>query len=527
MFILLLSVLAPNLSFRSTQHLSLFRRRMASLPPLYVSTRKGSSLSKQKLVEDRASIIYQPEPISSTDTVLYGLLASIQLLPPLALIDLPEPLDAIRRPVSYLYFIVSATILVILGAKRQDIKQGPQQKPISLKSAALAPVVSSVLIFTIYLLLKYTDIEIYFDRVYQFLGDYEASNNHNYPCVNLHPHYSFFIFYKGTTLGILSVDSVFSTAGQSIFPKWLPTNKIFSGTPPDEDGLSLDSSSELQPVMNSDEGLIVGLVFGLSYLLISYFGGGILNPESLFALSFFNNFLASAIAMQAIGTVKVEGFAIACALLSGLFFYDIYWVFFSEVMMTVATKVDAPIKFLFPASLESMPTRSYPFSVLGLGDIVVPGVMAALARKIDLEGLPGDKPFIVPTVSEMAAETTNAGRAAIVWPNFYTTRDYITEIFRKKNEVVIPPIQIPVQEIRKQQGKVSYLDFVTVGYVLGLGGAFTANEITRSGQPALLYLVPTVILSMLFGAYKNNELKSLWGDGFSFKNSDTNEETAN
>ena len=325
-------------------------------------------------------------------------------------------------------------------------------------------------------------------------------------------------------MGILSVDSVFSTAGQSIFPKWLPTNKIFSGTPPsDEDGTSLEMSSESQPVMNSDEGLLVGLVLGVSYLLISYFGGGILNPESLFALSFFNNFLASAIAMQAIGTVKVEGFAIACALLSGLFFYDIYWVFFSEVMMTVATKVDAPIKFLFPASLESMPTRSYPFSVLGLGDIVVPGVMAALARKIDLEGLSDNEPFVVPTINDM---TTNTGRTSIVWPpNFYTTRDYIKEIFRKKNEIVMPPIiQIPIQELRKQQGKVSYLNYVTVGYILGLGGAFTANEITRSGQPALLYLVPTVILSMLFGAYKNNELKALWGNGLSFKNEDTNEE---
>jgi hypothetical protein len=39
------------------------------------------------------------------------------------------------------------------------------------------------------------------------------------------------------------------------------------------------------------------------------------------------------------------------------------------------------------------------FIYSGLGDIVVPGIMAALARKIDLEGL--DNTFVVPAVSDM------------------------------------------------------------------------------------------------------------------------------
>ena len=322
-------------------------------------------------------------------------------------------------------------------------------------------------------------------------------------------------------LGILSFDSVFSTAGQSIFPKWLPTNKIFSGGPPVDEETGISTTTDGQSVMNSDEGLLVGLTLGVSYLLLSYFGGGVTNPESLFALSFFNNFLASAIAMQAIGTVKVEGFAVACALLSGLFFYDIYWVFFSEVMMTVATKVDAPIKFLFPASIESMPVRSYPFSVLGLGDIVVPGVMAAFARKIDINGFSTETgTFVVPTISEMTS--VNTGKTAIIWPNFYTTRDYITEMFKKKEEIVVPE-PISIQKMRKQDGKVSYLDYVTVGYTLGLLGAFGANEITRSGQPALLYLVPAVISSMIAAAIKNDEIQSLWGKGLDFSKKDTEE----
>ena len=94
---------------------------------------------------------------------------------------------------------------------------------------------------------------------------------------------------------------------------------------------------------------------------------------TLYALSFSNNIIAVAIALQAISLVRVKNFAVACALLSGLFFYDVYFVFGTDIMMTVATKVEAPVKILFPASVSVMMSRPYPFSVLGLGDIVVPG----------------------------------------------------------------------------------------------------------------------------------------------------------
>jgi minor histocompatibility antigen H13 len=53
-----------------------------------------------------------------------------------------------------------------------------------------------------------------------------------------------------------------------------------------------------------------------------------------------------------------------------LFFYDIFWVFGTDVMVTVAKSFDAPIKLLFPKSLWA---AEYQFSMLGLGDIVIPG----------------------------------------------------------------------------------------------------------------------------------------------------------
>jgi minor histocompatibility antigen H13 len=56
-------------------------------------------------------------------------------------------------------------------------------------------------------------------------------------------------------------------------------------------------------------------------------------------------------------------------LLWGLFFYDVFWVYGTDVMVTVAKNINAPIKILFPIDLLSVPPK---LSLLGLGDIVIP-----------------------------------------------------------------------------------------------------------------------------------------------------------
>ncbi|URE02753.1 hypothetical protein MUK42_33815 [Musa troglodytarum] len=70
---------------------------------------------------------------------------------------------------------------------------------------------------------------------------------------------------------------------------------------------------------------------------------------------------------------------IAFCIQVGLFFYDIFWVFFTPVMVSVAKSFDAPIKLLFPTS-----DAARPFSMLGLGDIVIPGIFVALALRFDV-----------------------------------------------------------------------------------------------------------------------------------------------
>jgi minor histocompatibility antigen H13 len=69
-------------------------------------------------------------------------------------------------------------------------------------------------------------------------------------------------------------------------------------------------------------------------------------------------------------------------MLWGLFFYDIFWVYGTDVMITVAKSIDAPIKLMFPYNLLEVPPK---FSMLGLGDIVIPGIFVALALKYDID----------------------------------------------------------------------------------------------------------------------------------------------
>ncbi len=50
--------------------------------------------------------------------------------------------------------------------------------------------------------------------------------------------------------------------------------------------------------------------------------------------------------------------------------------------MVQAKSFDAPIKLLFPRALEEG-SKMMPFSMLGLGDIVIPGIFVALVLRYD------------------------------------------------------------------------------------------------------------------------------------------------
>ena len=56
----------------------------------------------------------------------------------------------------------------------------------------------------------------------------------------------------------------------------------------------------------------------------------------------------------------------------------------------------------------------------------------------------------------------------------------------------------------------SYFNLSLITYSLGLISTLVANSISKKGQPALLYLVPALILPTYIKAYMNNNLDKLY-----------------
>jgi hypothetical protein len=132
--------------------------------------------------------------------------------------------------------------------------------------------------------------------------------------------------------------------------------------------------------------------------------------------------------------------------------------FGTEVMVTVATKLDGPIKILFPRSLVPDPkTGKIALSLLGLGDIVIPGFFLALLLRFD---------------------ASNASIAEVP-TNIHAT-------FPKP-----------------------YFHSCLVAYVFGLATTLYVMIVFKAAQPALLYLVPACLISSFACAIIRGEMKTL------------------
>lgn len=99
-----------------------------------------------------------------------------------------------------------------------------------------------------------------------------------------------------------------------------------------------------------------------------------------------NNIFGIAFSIIGIGNLSLPNFKTGFILLWGLFFYDIFWVYGTDVMVTVAKNFNVPIKLMFPYQWITDGENPGPkFSMLGLGDIVIPGIFVALCLKYDLD----------------------------------------------------------------------------------------------------------------------------------------------
>ncbi|KAK5949344.1 hypothetical protein OHC33_009697 [Knufia fluminis] len=209
-------------------------------------------------------------------------------------------------------------------------------------------------------------------------------------------------------------------------------------------------------------------------------------------------------------------------LLSLLFFYDIYMVFYTPMMVTVATKLEVPIKLLFPRPddgtcpkpIGALPgseemeqylkclAKKRTMAMLGLGDIVVPGIMIAFALRFDLYR------FYLKMKQQGKAGATEAseerhGKDQKARPTYTPARGMWAERFYTAKTLWSPAL-------KAKSFPKPYFKATMVGYVLGMIATLLVMQVWQHAQPALLYLVPGVLISFWGMALSKREIKLLW-----------------
>ncbi|KAG0320007.1 hypothetical protein BGZ99_004721 [Dissophora globulifera] len=97
-----------------------------------------------------------------------------------------------------------------------------------------------------------------------------------------------------------------------------------------------------------------------------------------------SNIFAASLALGAVQVFSLESFKAGIVLMGGMSLYDILWRYGADVMTTVVRNFDGPFRIVFPRLLFGLPAgQAYKFLSLGVGDIVVPGLFAALCLRFD------------------------------------------------------------------------------------------------------------------------------------------------
>lgn len=210
-------------------------------------------------------------------------------------------------------------------------------------------------------------------------------------------------------------------------------------------------------------------------------------------------------------------------ILSALFFYDIYFVFFTPMMVTVATKLDVPIKLLFPrpdgcimpvgAAEGSALMEEYlqclaktrTMAMLGLGDIVIPGMMIAFALRFDLYlfYLRQQKQSVGEDKEEERKDVSaDLGRKILKAKYFTATGGWGERFWTTRN---LQPAEVKAKQFPK-----TYFYASLAGYLLGMITTLVVMQVAEHAQPALLYLVPGVLTSLWGTALIKGDLKLMW-----------------
>ncbi|RPB26174.1 hypothetical protein L211DRAFT_804901, partial [Terfezia boudieri ATCC MYA-4762] len=236
-------------------------------------------------------------------------------------------------------------------------------------------------------------------------------------------------------------------------------------------------------------GLIIGLVCVAGYIISEKHWIG-------------TNIMGVSFAYGAMQLISPTTFGTATLLLSLLFFYDIYFVFYTPLMVTVATSLDVPIKLLFPRPApEGSQLDKHPLAMLGLGDVVLPGIMISMALRFD---------FWRWCEARKIKESKAAGAEAASGAAFTPSKAQLP--------VFVKPTGTWGERLWNCGGKdvggifpKTYFFASIGGYVVGMLVTLYVMHVWNHAQPALLYLVPGVLGGVWGTAVVRREVGMAWG----------------
>jgi minor histocompatibility antigen H13 len=209
---------------------------------------------------------------------------------------------------AYLLMFLMALFPIFVGSIRSVTyhynlkKKGEEaEERIRMRDAAIFPIYASGCLFGLYLVFKYLPKDF----------------------VNLLLNILFFSVGVTalTRFGSVAVDYISSSSNK--LTKYI---LHFQKKKPDQ----------IKDIFKVDFTAIDVVLFILSVFLVSW---NIITKDWII-----NNLMGIAFCFNAIELISLESFSVGCTLLGGLFLYDIFWVFGTDVMVTVAKSFDAPIK---------------------------------------------------------------------------------------------------------------------------------------------------------------------------------------
>lgn len=179
-------------------------------------------------------------------------------------------------------------------------------------------------------------------------------------------------------------------------------------------------------------------------------------------------------------------------------------------MVTVATTLDVPIKLTFKAGGRQ--------SILGLGDIVIPGMVMAWALRLDLWMYYERKIKHEATDLKIVEKDTKTGEITtrtdtkyreIKAPYMEVKGSWGERLWTRGTMFLRGASSLPV-ELAATQFPKTYFHATVLGYLAGMVVTLAMLLVYKRGQPALLYLVPGVLGAIYATALARGELKKIW-----------------